>query len=52
MFTENSRVGTHATIPWLDSRGRRLSQLERDGFHKVRYEPIDLSQYIDGSVDA
>jgi UbiD family decarboxylase len=48
----SAKMGLDATIPWVDSRGRRLSQLERDGFHKVRYDPIDLSQYMDSSIDA
>jgi UbiD family decarboxylase len=46
----SAKMGLDATIPWTDSTGRSLDHTERKGFHKVRYEPIDISQYVmDGS---
>jgi 2,5-furandicarboxylate decarboxylase 1 len=44
----SAKMGLDATIPWADPCGRPLSQVERDGFHKVRYDPVDLAQYVDG----
>jgi UbiD family decarboxylase len=41
-----AKMGLDATIPWQDGGGRPLSQAERDGFHKVRYEGVDLSRFV------
>jgi len=41
----SAKMGLDATIPWTDATGRSLSQTERAGFHKVRYDPVDLSRY-------
>jgi 2,5-furandicarboxylate decarboxylase 1 len=42
----SAKMGLDATIPWTDPAGRELSQAEREGFGKVRYEEVDLSQYL------
>ncbi len=42
----STKLGVDATIPWADHTGRRLSQEERAAFRKVRYEPIDLGDYV------
>jgi UbiD family decarboxylase len=47
----SAKMGLDATIPWTDSTGRRLSRQERDGFHKVRYDSVDLSQYGGGLAE-
>jgi hypothetical protein len=39
-------MGLDATIPWKDASGRALSQAERDGFRKVAYGKVNLSQYL------
>jgi 2,5-furandicarboxylate decarboxylase 1 len=44
----SAKMGLDATIPWTDRAGRTLSQGERDGFCKVRYGEVDLSQYRAG----
>jgi 2,5-furandicarboxylate decarboxylase 1 len=33
----SAKMGLDATIPWTDRTGRRLTEAERDGFHKVGY---------------
>jgi anhydromevalonate phosphate decarboxylase len=41
----SAKMGLDATIPWTAPAGpteRRLTAAERDGFHKVGYEPVDL----------
>jgi 2,5-furandicarboxylate decarboxylase 1 len=45
----SAKMGLDATIPWRDPTGRLLSQVERDGFDKVRYDAVDLSRYLDPS---
>jgi len=42
----SAKMGLDATIPWTNHTGRLLSQAERDGFRKVRYEAVDVFQYI------
>lgn len=42
----SAKMGLDATIPWKDSTGRPLSSAERDGFRKVRYEPVDPVRYL------
>jgi UbiD family decarboxylase len=42
----STKMGLDATIPWTDSTGRPLGLSERDGFHKVRYDEIDLAHYL------
>lgn len=42
----STKMGLDATIPWTDSTGRPLGSSERDGFHKVRYDEIDLAHYL------
>ena len=44
----SAKMGLDATIPWVDGAGRPLSQVERGGFRKIRYDGVDLSQYISG----
>lgn len=44
----SAKMGLDATIPWTDGTGRALSREERDGFHKVSYEPVDVERYLDG----
>lgn len=34
----SAKMGLDATIPWSDPAGRSLSEAERDGFRKVRYD--------------
>lgn len=46
----SAKVGLDATIPWVGWNGRQLGQDERDGFRKVTYEEVDLSQYCGGRV--
>jgi UbiD family decarboxylase len=46
----SDKMGLDATIPWTDPTGRPLSPTERDAFHQVRYETVDLSQYVAGTV--
>jgi 2,5-furandicarboxylate decarboxylase 1 len=43
----SAKMGLDATIPWTDSTGRTLGQVEREGFHKVPYEQVDVEQYLD-----
>jgi 2,5-furandicarboxylate decarboxylase 1 len=43
----SAKMGLDATIPWTDPASRELSQAEREGFSKVRYEDVDLSYYLD-----
>jgi UbiD family decarboxylase len=43
----SAKMGLDATVPWTDGTGRPLTQAERDGFHKVRYDRVDLSRYLD-----
>jgi 2,5-furandicarboxylate decarboxylase 1 len=43
----SAKMGLDATIPWTDPADRELSQAERDAFHKVCYEGVDLSRYLD-----
>ena len=43
----SAKMGLDATIPWTDSSGRVLSQPEREGFHKVPYEQVDVKRYLD-----
>ncbi len=43
-----AKMGLDATIPWVDSAGCPLSLAKRDGFRKVPYDGVDLSQYISG----
>jgi 2,5-furandicarboxylate decarboxylase 1 len=42
----SAKMGLDATIPWTDGAGHPLSQAERDGFRKVRYDQVDLSRYV------
>jgi UbiD family decarboxylase len=42
----SAKMGLDATIPWVDSSGRALSQAERDSFRKACYDGIDLSEYL------
>ena len=42
----SAKMGLDATIPWLDAKGRPLSQAEREGFRKVSYETIDAAPYL------
>jgi 2,5-furandicarboxylate decarboxylase 1 len=42
----SAKMGLDATIPWADGEGRPLGEVERDGFHKVRYGEVDLSRYL------
>lgn len=44
----SAKMGLDATIPWTDAAGRVLSPVKRDGFRKVRYDAVDLSQYLAG----
>jgi 2,5-furandicarboxylate decarboxylase 1 len=46
----SAKMGLDATIPWIDGAGRPLAPAERDSFRKVRYEEVDLSTYLGGSV--
>ena len=46
----SAKMGLDATIPWVGWNGRELGQDERDGFRKVTYEEVDLSQYGGGRV--
>ncbi len=46
----SAKLGLDATIPWVGWNGRQLGQDERDGFRKVTYEEVDLSQYGGGRV--
>jgi UbiD family decarboxylase len=43
----SAKMGLDATIPWTDATGRVLEPSERQGFHKVHYEGVDLAQYLD-----
>ncbi len=42
----SAKLGLDATIPWTDGTGRPLSQAERDAFHKVRYDDVELAYYL------
>jgi UbiD family decarboxylase len=42
----SAKMGLDATIPWTDSSGRSLSRAERVGFQKVRYQKVDISQFV------
>jgi 2,5-furandicarboxylate decarboxylase 1 len=42
----SAKMGLDATIPWTDPAGRLLSEAEREGFTKVRYEDVDLANYL------
>jgi 2,5-furandicarboxylate decarboxylase 1 len=42
----SSKMGLDATLPWTDSAGRLRTPDERRAFSKVRYEPVDLAQYL------
>lgn len=44
----SAKMGLDATTPWTDGTGRLLSQAEQEGFRKVRYDQVDLSQYLSG----
>ncbi len=43
----SAKMGLDATVPWTDSAGRPLSEAERAGFRKVRYEDVDLDRYLE-----
>lgn len=43
----SAKMGLDATIPWTDASGRPLSAEERSGFSQVRYEPVDLADYLE-----
>jgi UbiD family decarboxylase len=43
----SAKMGLDATIPWTDAAGRPLDPAEREGFHKVRYQGVDLACYLD-----
>jgi 2,5-furandicarboxylate decarboxylase 1 len=45
----SAKMGLDATIPWTDAAGRTLTQAERDGFCKVRYEEVDLARYLEST---
>jgi 2,5-furandicarboxylate decarboxylase 1 len=42
----SSKMGLDATLPWTDASGRLRTPAERQAFSKVRYEPVDLAQYL------
>jgi UbiD family decarboxylase len=42
----SAKMGLDATIPWTDSTGRSLGRAEREGFQKVRYQQVDVSQFV------
>ena len=48
----SAKMGLDATIPWVDSTGRLLSQTERDSFRKLGYDGVELSRYIPGPAKA
>jgi UbiD family decarboxylase len=48
----STKMGLDATIPWVDSTGRLLTQTERDSFRKVGYDSVDLAPYIPGPAQA
>jgi 2,5-furandicarboxylate decarboxylase 1 len=43
----SAKMGLDATIPWTDPAGRLLSEAERQAFHKVGYEGVDLADYLE-----
>jgi UbiD family decarboxylase len=43
----SAKMGLDATVPWTDAVGRPLDPAEREGFHKVRYQGVDLARYLD-----
>jgi UbiD family decarboxylase len=45
-----AKMGLDATIPWERSSGVPLSQAERQGFRKVRYDGVDLGRYVSGDA--
>jgi UbiD family decarboxylase len=44
----SAKMGLDATVPWLDGAGRRLTQTDLVGFHKVSYGEADPSIYLGG----
>jgi UbiD family decarboxylase len=42
-----AKMGLDATVPWIDHAGRPLDADERQAYHKVGYEPVDLSRYVE-----
>jgi UbiD family decarboxylase len=42
----SAKMGLDATIPWLDSAGRRRAPSDLSGFRKVRYREVDTSRYL------
>ena len=42
----SAKMGLDATITWTDPAGRPLGPSERGGFHKVRYNEIELAHYL------
>jgi len=42
----SSKMGLDATLPWTDASGQLRTPAERQAFRKVRYESVDLAQYL------
>ncbi|MGQ9627654.1 MAG: UbiD family decarboxylase [Anaerolineae bacterium] len=42
-----SKMGLDATIPWQTPTGRPRTPSERQAFKKIKYEEIDLREYLD-----
>jgi 2,5-furandicarboxylate decarboxylase 1 len=42
----SAKMGLDATIPWTGVAGRPLDTAERKAFAKVRYEEVDLDNYL------
>ena len=42
-----SKMGLDATIPWQTLTGKPRSLAERRAFQKIRYEEIDVQEYLD-----
>jgi 2,5-furandicarboxylate decarboxylase 1 len=47
----SSKMGLDATLPWTDATGRLRTPAERRSFSKVRYEQVDLTQYLPQAQD-
>jgi UbiD family decarboxylase len=44
----SSKMGLDATVPWTDFEGRLRTAAERQEFSKVRYELVDVDEYLAG----
>lgn len=42
----SAKMGLDATVPWTGDGGHPLSEAEREGFVKIRYEGVDVAQYL------